>query len=532
MNNFKILLKYTLINNLGLNKLQKKKNGQSRNTGLGVLITIILLAILAVVTLYMFMFTEMFALAGDASLVFLFIYFVGSLLCFITTISKANVYIFRTKDYDFLMSLPIKPSLIITTKLISLYLYNLLFVVVIVLGTDIAYTILAGFSAKFLIATIPAILLIPLFPMMVSSFLSFLLGFIPLKQKVKNFISTLLYVAIIVGIGLIYFLSMSDDPTGVIGVYTKMGRFYFMSNWLYEGVNNLDIVKILLFVGISILSALVFVVVVSRFFLVLNGRMNNYKTNTNYKLSNEKFSKSGDVKAIFVKDIRSLFNYPSVLVQVASGPLLSLVLAISMMFMMKNRISVEGGTTIDPNTMLLIAGMMAGMMLTMVATTSSTISLEGKSFWILKSAPIKTKNVFIAKCLVNIIFTVPFAIIDVVIIALLAKSDLLISALVLVLLVCYILFATFLGLNLNISNPKFDYDNPVKAVKQGKAVLFTMLIDMGVTILLALSMVLMGAFVGLIYAALVGVVITVILAVISGYVLFTSSIIKYNKLSA
>ena len=65
MNSFKLLLKTTLINNLGINKLQKKKNSGARLIGAGAIASIIYFAILAFITLYMFLFTMLFQQVGN-----------------------------------------------------------------------------------------------------------------------------------------------------------------------------------------------------------------------------------------------------------------------------------------------------------------------------------------------------------------------------------------------------------------------------------------------------------------------------------
>ena len=250
-------------------------------------------------------------------------------------------------------------------------------------------------------------------------------------------------------------------------------------------------------------------------------------------ISEEKYNSSGDVKTIFLKELRSLINYPSVLIQLLSGPILSIVMVFSISFMVSNQMVNESGELImSKEALLLIGGGLAIMMLTMVSTTSSTISLEGKSFWILKSAPVKTKDVFKAKILVNILFTIPIAFIDVVILEILIKANALFALLVLAMIVGFVLFSTFLGLIMNVNNPKFDYDNPVKAVKQGKAVLFCVLIDMGVTFGVGGATAIAAVFLGPIVATILALVIAIILSVVTGYVVFTSSIRKYNKLSA
>ncbi len=531
MNNIKLLLKYTLINSLGINKLKKKKNGEERSIGLGLMIGLIYLAIFAFVTLYMFMFIEIYKEIGTPDEIFFLIITISSLICFITTISKANVYIFRTKDYDFLMSLPIRPVAIVTTKLLSLYIYNLLFVFTLFASCDVAYLISVGGNIRFVLLSIPALLIVPLFPMAISSFIAFLLGFIPLKQKTKNFASMLLYILLFTALMITYFMSMTSPEEGGLGVYNEIGSKYFLGMWLYDGMLNLNIVSLLLFFGISIGSAIIFVMIVGHFFLAVNGKLSNSKTKSNYKLQEEKYEKKGEVKAIFQKEFSSLINAPSVLIQIASGPIMSLVMSIMMPIVLTGNFD-EAGINASSDLMLFILGAFSIFTITLVTSTASSISLEGKSFWIIKSSPVQTKNVFWGKSLVNILFTVPVAIINVVIIEIFFKGNIILAVIVALMVVSFTLFSTFLGLLLNVKFPKFDYDNPVKAVKQGKAMLYNMLIDFLVTIIVAIVAFVAITYINIMAAAIIICAIGLILSYIIYHILFTKGIKIYDNIAA
>ena len=124
MNNFFTLLKYSLLDSFKLNKLKKKKSGIK----LEYVVALVYLLIFTFVTLYMYIFVDMFNSANAPDFIFLFAIVLSAFLTFLSTITKANVYIFKTKDYENLMSLPIKPSVIVAVKIMNLYLLNFIFV--------------------------------------------------------------------------------------------------------------------------------------------------------------------------------------------------------------------------------------------------------------------------------------------------------------------------------------------------------------------------------------------------------------------
>ena len=45
------------------------------------------------------------------------------------------------------------------------------------------------------------------------------------------------------------------------------------------------------------------------------------------------------------------------------------------------------------------------------STTHASISLEGKSLWIVKSIPVKIRTIFLSKVLVNLTLLIPFVLI-------------------------------------------------------------------------------------------------------------------------
>ena len=65
----------------------------------------------------------------------------------------------------------------------------------------------------------------------------------------------------------------------------------------------------------------------------------------------------------------------------------------------------------------------------------------------------------------------PFAIANVVISAVLTKANLIYAILALLMMLCIVGYFSTLGLYVNILLPKFDYDSPVKVIKQSMSAL-------------------------------------------------------------
>jgi len=123
--------------------------------------------------------------------------------------------------------------------------------------------------------------------------------------------------------------------------------------------------------------------------------------------------------------------------------------------------------------------------------TASGISLEGDRLWILKSLPVRTEAIFWAKVKLQLMLTVPVAVLAALAaLAVFHPSDPLMLAALFLIPLLFSLFAGLCGLVVNLLLPNLTWKNPVVPVKKGAAVLVTMLIDF---LMIALPIVLHAA---------------------------------------
>jgi ABC-2 type transport system permease protein len=107
--------------------------------------------------------------------------------------------------------------------------------------------------------------------------------------------------------------------------------------------------------------------------------------------------------------------------------------------------------------------------------SASALSLEGSGLWILKSTPVASKDILIAKTVPHILLCAPIASVVGLVFAIATAAP--IYAYVFYIVTPFlvnVLFA-FVGILLNIAFPKFDYINEVQVVKQSMPVFIMML---------------------------------------------------------
>ena len=104
--------------------------------------------------------------------------------------------------------------------------------------------------------------------------------------------------------------------------------------------------------------------------------------------------------------------------------------------------------------------------LSMMPATSTSISMEGKEWWIIKSIPIKTKAVLDGKILLNLSLILPFFVVSEVLLTIALKPDFMELVWMIVIPVVLTLFGLVFGITVNLKMPVFNWENEVTVVKQ------------------------------------------------------------------
>ena len=107
--------------------------------------------------------------------------------------------------------------------------------------------------------------------------------------------------------------------------------------------------------------------------------------------------------------------------------------------------------------------------------SASSVSMEGSSFWIVKTSPVSFKKLFSVKILFNAVFYTVFSVISVLVIGLVYKLDIMQVAVRLLNLLSIVAFASVLGVFFNVLFPVLKWENPNKPVKQSLAVFLCLL---------------------------------------------------------
>ena len=157
-----------------------------------------------------------------------------------------------------------------------------------------------------------------------------------------------------------------------------------------------------------------------------------------------------------------------------------------MLLLVLGAFAIFGGDTIDKvlempelsNYLVFYGPLVFGVFCVLSCTTNSSISLEGKNLWILKSLPINIKDIFISKVMVNLTILLPTLLVSSIILTYIAKLSIIQFIALLFTPVMYAFFISGFGLLINLFFPDFNWTNEVKVIKQSIAVLASLAVGM------------------------------------------------------
>jgi len=128
--------------------------------------------------------------------------------------------------------------------------------------------------------------------------------------------------------------------------------------------------------------------------------------------------------------------------------------------------------------------MMISVLVAMTNTADVSISMEGKSLGIIKSLPVRTIDVFLAKILVSLTLNIPAVLISATLFSISFKPGLFIIIMTFLIPLVYSFFTGVFGIVANLCFPSLEWTNETAVVKQSVAAMVGILGGMVLSVLL------------------------------------------------
>lgn len=477
MNNLLLLLKIELLNNLKYNEFKygtKKEKWKVINIHLFMFICTLIISVDVIKGC--FYLSDFLMEINQMELLLVIGVIGGSSSTFLASLCKSSSFLFSNKDYDTLGSLPIKHSTILTSKLLVLLSNNYFFTFSLTFIPTLVYFVKMKLSLVYVPYLIILILIVPIIPTLLSSIMAFFISNISFKSKHNHTISLALNILIVL---IILFVSIVSRTIGFElikhseSIITLSKQIYPPVYYFADTLINKNLWLLLIFILISILPAILFIMLFANNYNKLNSRLKEGYVCNSYVF--KKLKVSSPLKALFKKDLMRFFSSSVYVINSSISMMILFMFALSIEFIGYDKIATLLEINSDINTLKSeIIGMIAFSI--MISNTSCiSISMEGKHLWILKSLPIKESSIFKSKILLNILFTVPISTISFLILANRLSFERELIVLVLISIILLAVFSSMLGLFVNLLYPKLDFTNDAQVVKQGASVIINIM---------------------------------------------------------
>ena len=265
-NRYLLLLKMQLYNLLGINRIlhshSKKEKQRSMALG-GILVIGLMIAYSTIISISLASMGAVNVLPTISALV-------CSLITLILTFLKSSGVLIGLRDYDMIMSLPVKNSEVVLSRLTMVYLTNLLISVIAVLPSVVIFGINseAGISGNTMFLL--SFLFLPVIPMIVSLGLGVLISAVSSRSKHKNILSLVLSTLIVLLIVAASAKAQSMDSDEILNIGIMLSnmanKLYALVGLISKAVEQQNWLYFLAFVGMSVLISAIFVGIVAHFY--------------------------------------------------------------------------------------------------------------------------------------------------------------------------------------------------------------------------------------------------------------------------
>ena len=475
----RLLLGCQLINLFGLNEVRHTKDKKKKARFMGLSIVWILLGIMLVSYVgglsYLLIKMEMEQVVPE------FLFAATSIIILFFSFFKAGNVIFQMNSYEVLITFPVSKTAIVVSRFLSMYVTNLLLSFLVMLPGTIIYGIFAKAQWSFYLYSIMGTLFLPLIPLSIATILG--AGIMAISSRMRNkslaqaFLMILLTMIVMVG-----GMNVSNMPEQINQDALKemirmaeegIRKTYPPATWFAEAVNDGEVLKFLLLLMVSMLIFVFLVFVLQKYFFEVCSALREHSAKHNYKMGS--LSTASPVKALWKKEVKRYFSSSIYVGNTMIGYLLMIVFSVVIFVAGIEKIEeTMHFSGIIKKVFPFLLGAMAGIM----PTTACAVSMEGKQWWIAQTLPIRSKDIWNSKILLNLTIALPCYLIALVFAFLSIKPSLKEGIFLVILPMIYIIFTAVAGMTVNLAMPVFNWESEVNVVKQSASVLVTMLIGL------------------------------------------------------
>ena len=403
-------------------------------------------------------------------------YFALALLCsfalgFIGSVFTAQNQLFAARDNELLLAMPIPPRLILGSRMAMLLVMNYALQAAVLLPAGLIWLIKAQWSLAGAAAFCLGALFMPLLTLCLTCLAAWLLALLTSRLRNKSLITTVFYIIFLCAYFYFYFRFQNllsvlvENGARLAGGLKAVYPVYAFGVAAAQG----DPACLLGFLACCALPFAAVYALISRSFTSIATR----RTAARRAAFREGRLRSAGVgAALFKKELARFGANGMYILNASTGAIMTLIGAAALVIYRGSLAAFLG--LLPEGTAAALACLALCFLAAMNLITAPSISLEGKTLWLLKSLPVPAHRLLFAKAALHMAVAAPPSLIGSVVCCACLPLSAPEAAAVVLLPALMNLFGALLGLSVNLRWPKFDYINETAVIKNSASVAITM----------------------------------------------------------
>lgn len=341
--------------------------------------------------------------------------FATQLISFVFAIGSIMRTLYFSKDNELFMVMPVTFNQLFVSKIMMIYMNELIFNVLYMFPILFTFGILGHFSIWYFLLLIVFVPILPVLPIALASLISIPFMFIVKFFKRNIWLTIVTILVLVAGIFVLY-MSIVSQISGAINIAEKqvatglevnnaierIGSKIFLYNYLALSVVQFSMMwfPFVYLIGSVALFMICFLIIKPFYYKVATISLEN---TSKVKQRAGKFKKRTPFAELLLNEIRTVFRSPAYIFQFFLFPLFMPLIVYTYDKLLITIAVNQAGQNMIFGSHILILSIIALMSNTI---SSIAISKEGANFYISKVSPVSYRTQVYAKLLFNAIFTV------------------------------------------------------------------------------------------------------------------------------
>lgn len=454
---------------------QNKKSGKNRTAkGIAGYVLLYLLIFGVLGAVFYFVANTLCGPLASAGMAWLYFAIMGLMALFLGVFGSVfNTYasLYKSKDNDFLLAMPIPPVKILAIRLSGVYFTGLMYELIVMIPALAVWFLNVELNAAGVICALLIPLMLSVLAMVFSALLGWLVALVSNKLKHKNVVVVLLSLVVFAVYyffcGNIYNIAQSilANPQALGDQVRSILYPLYHMGLAAEG----NLLSMLIFAAIAGgLFVLTFWVLSRNFLKIVTSNRGEAKA----RYQEKRIEARSVSEALLHKELLRFLGSASYMLNCGLGVVIMLVSAVVLVWkraMLQELL--QGVFSEHMDTVFLASAAAVCLLATMNDMAAPSVSLEGKNLWLAQVFPVSGRQVLMAKLRLHLVLTLIPAVVLVAAVEWVVKPTIPFAVLIPAAAVLFIIMMAELGLFLDVRKPNLHWTNETVPLKQGMSVI-------------------------------------------------------------